>query len=194
MAQDTIILSAGSQRTERVAGRFFTVLSATAKFIVELDGRRREVRVGDRISGEGFKRISFFETEGVSNTIVYDAGDEEYQGEVQVSGISNETFDYPYLMTADGDPLAIAGNTGSFTSLPASLSISGVNYQRKSFHIANRTGNDLGIYESSTGKLMDILNANTDRTFFFSQAVKIRGTNSNLTVSLYYTLYISQPI
>ncbi len=42
---------ANAQQTESIAGRFFTVLGATAKFTVELDGRtRREVRVGSKIS------------------------------------------------------------------------------------------------------------------------------------------------
>lgn len=192
MAQDTVTLAAGQQRTEKVSGRFFTVISATAKFTVELDGRaRREVRAGSKISAEAFKRISFIETEGIANTIIYDAGDEQYDGEVQVSGVSNETFDYPYLMPASGAELNV---TGTKISLPLVITINGVKYTRKSFHIVQTTASNwVGIY-AMTGELLDEIFGGTERTFYFNQDVQIaRIGSTNCGIALYYTFYNTTP-
>jgi hypothetical protein len=194
VSQETIILKPRGQRAEKISGRFFTVLSATAKFTVELGDRvRREVRAGSKISGEPFKHILFLETEGVTNTVVYDAGDAEYQGEVQVSGVSNETFEYAYLMAVDGSVLTIANNSGAFTALPLIVAVATVNYTRKSFHLASRSSdNPIGIY-ATTGELLDIHAAGTDRTYFFTQDVKLRGTGSASACALYYNLYNTPP-
>lgn len=188
--QDTIVIPANGQRTERISGRFFTVLSATAKFVVELDGRnRREVRAGSKVSGGNFKRISFIETEGVENTIVFDAGDERFEGDIQVSGLSDETFDYPFL-----DSTGISTISGSnYTDLPLAVTLNGVSYTRKSFHITNQNSDgDLGIY-TSAGKLLDVLNKNQDRLFTFNQDVKIKGVANNCSIALYYTFYKTTP-
>lgn len=194
MSQQTVILAPGQHVTENVDGRFFCVISATVKFKVELAGRsRREVRTGSKIaSNEPFKRISFYETEGLSNTIIYDAGDEEYQGEIQVTGISAETFDYPYLMPAGGGTLAVT--VAAPKSLPLVVAINGVNYTRKSFHIVNRTtgGPDVGIYDAS-GKLLDVCVGNTDRTFTFNQDVTIAGISGTCQCAIYYTLFNTTP-
>ena len=198
MAQETVILKARQQRTERIAGRFFTVISATAKFTVELDGRtRREVRAGSKIAGEEFSRVSFLETEGVENTIVYDAGFEEYLGEVQVSGVSENTFDEPHsVMPADGSLYSLpGGGSAAFTDVPLDVTISSVIFRRKSFHIFNRasTDNDVGIYRSSDGKLLDICYRKTERLFVFNMDVKLRGIGGNTDVAIYQTLYFTTP-
>lgn len=191
MAQDTLILAARQQRTEKISGRFFTVISATAKFTVELDGRiRREVRAGSKITAEPFKRISFIETEGVANTIVFDAGNEQYEGEVQVSGVSNETFDYAYLMNVSGAKLNISA--AGKTSLPLVIAINGVNYTRKSFHVSNPDADDLGIYAKS-GALLDICLGNSERTFYFTQDVDLQGVVNGVGIALCYTLYNTTP-
>lgn len=191
MAQDTVTLAAGQQRTEKVSGRFFTVISATAKFTVELDGRaRREVRAGSKISAEPFKRISFIETEGIANTIIYDAGNEQYEGEIQVSGISNETFDYPYLMNVSGAKLAV---TATKISLPLVIPVNSVNYTRKSFHISIGASDDGVLIYDNIGRLLDILPSGTDRTFNFNQDVQIARAATNTNIALYYTLYNTTP-
>ena len=191
MAQDTVILAANQQRTEPIAGRFFTVISCTAKFKVELDGRqRREVRAGSKIGGAAFKRISFIETEGLANTIVFDAGDEEYQGEVQVSGVSNETFDYPYFNSTGQTNIP----QNSFTLLPSVVTISGVQYTRKSFHISSITSDsDIIIYDTNE-KVMDGFRKTTERTFYFTGDVKLKAEMAvGANICLYYTLYRTNP-
>jgi hypothetical protein len=196
MARATVILSPGQQRTEAVSGRFFTVVSATAKFAVDLGGDRREVRAGSIISGFDFRRVSFVETEGVTNTIEYDAGPEAYHGEVQVSGVSEATFDEPHaLMPADGSLFILpGGGAAAFTEVPLSMTLSGVTFNRKSFHIANRdTTNDIGIYRSSDGKLMDVLSRSSERTFNFNATMKLRGIGGNADCAIFLTLYLTPP-
>lgn len=192
MAQDTVILKPGQQRTEVVSGLFFTVISATAKFTVQLDGRiRRVVRAGSRINGESFKRISFIETEGITNTIVYDAGDAETLGQSQVSGLSGKTFDYPYLMDISGAELTVS--SVAVTNLPVVVPwTGGVSYTRKSFHIFNSGSNNIGVY-ASAGYLMDILRPNTERTFYFTDDAFVKAIGGNSAMALYYTLYSSLP-
>ena len=162
MAQETIILAANAQRSERIAGRFFTVLSATAKFSVELDGRqRREVRVGSKISDEPFRRISFFETEGAENTIVYDAGNEEYQGETFVSQKVESTYVRGSALAPNSSPgTTISGRDGA--------------RQRKSIIFLPLTGaGTMRVYDSIGGMIIDITS---------SSAAIILETDDDLTV------------
>lgn len=89
MSQQTIILAPNAQQAESLKGRFFTVISSTAAFKVDLgDGNFRVVHSYSRIGGAQFRRIVFLETSGLANTIVFDAGDEEYQGDTQAQ-VSN---------------------------------------------------------------------------------------------------------
>jgi hypothetical protein len=188
--QETVILAAGQQRTERINGRFFTVISATAKFTVELDGRtRREVRAGSKIGGERFKRISFLETEGVTNTIIYDAGEDQYEGEIQVSGVSNETF--PHAYWDDTDLTTI--NNGVSKTLPLTVTIGGVVYTRKSFTISNTNNADNILILNSSNKVLAVVQPNTDRTFDFEETVKAKASGGNIDAALYFSLYRTTP-
>lgn len=191
-----IVLKPNAQRTEKIAGKFFSVISATAKFSVELDGRvRREVRPGSKVPSAGFKRASFFETEGVTNTIVYEVSDvASVEGEVQVSGVSNETTPYAFFGSgtqATGEQ-RISGTL--FTSLPLVVSVGGVAYTRKSFHMAidATTGPSLGIFNTA-GELLDQLHCGTERTFDFNIDVKIKGIGGTVDITCYYTLFNTTP-
>jgi len=196
VSQETVILAARSQQAATIAGKFFTVISATAEFQVDIGGRRRTVRTGSKLSDEPFDRILFIETKGVANTIVFDAGPEKYEGEAQVSGVSNTTFDNAYQPA--GVSFTAAGlmtiPTATYTVLPVQITIGGVVYTRKSFHITNTdNGDDILIFDTSNN-LLDVCLHLTDRTFYFADTVKLKSQGSAADIALYYTLFYSPPL
>ena len=208
MAEETITLKANSQYAVEIPGTFFAVLECTAPFKIEPDrGGKRSCSAGVKFSFAPFKRIMFFETAGADNVITFYAGDAQYDGTIPrvddavpvtvVTGIpfqvtGEPTFDYPYLMAGDGSQLFVSH--AAPTLLPVQIAIAGSNYLRKSFHIANRTNQDIGLY-ATTGEIIDILQGNTDRTFTFSFDVNIQvlSGSSNANICLYYTL-LSAPV
>lgn len=214
MAQETITVGANSQQAVEVPGRFFACLSANYPFQIEVDhGGKRLCSAGVKFSFEAFKRIMFFETQGKQNTITFYAGDAQYDGVVPndngavpvtvpdgvpLQTVEADNFDYPYLMTNDGTLLHVTHadpvNMATAIALPAQPVIAGKTYQRKSFHISNRTPDDLFVYKS-TGECVDLVQSNSDRTLYFSFDVVIQfktnaGSNN---IALYYTLF-STPI
>ena len=117
MSQESVTVAARATITENVTGKFFTVISATSKLTVEINGVRREVRAGSKISAGKFKRITFIETQGYANTVVYDAGDEEFQGEIQVSGANAASYMYGNCNIANSASANLPNSAGGNTSV-----------------------------------------------------------------------------
>ncbi len=201
MAQDTVILTASAQRSERISGRFFTVLSATAKFDVELDGRkRRTVGSGDKISDERFRRISFFETAGAANTIVFDAGDEEYQGNITSTQKVSGTYAYgnaghPQFPQVNAAKKGLSNWLYSTTTVPTNLAsqgilISGTNAgnRRKQITIQNTTLNanpfDLMLFDVSGNPFLRVKPNDTPYTWETSADIYLLGYNGDIGAGL----------
>ena len=76
--QRTVTIAANSQYTERVKGKVCGLISASAPIDIEADQEGRQTFVpGRKISGQAFKRLTFFETSGADNTIIFYAGDDD---------------------------------------------------------------------------------------------------------------------
>lgn len=107
MAEETITIGANSQQAVDIPGRFFACLSSTSTFKIEIDhGGKRLCSSGVKFSFEPFKRIVFFETAGVDNTITFYAGDSQYDGVVPRVGDA-----VPVI--ASGGATTVGGITGA---------------------------------------------------------------------------------
>lgn len=132
--QRTITVKANSERVEKISGKAFAVVSATAAFQLEAGrGGRRSMNAGGRLVGARFERLTFREINGADNVITYEAGEDERDISVPltVSGVVATTVkDAPTYIEAHPDNSIGAGQGVIFTGL------SGAN-QRKQIAVSN---------------------------------------------------------
>jgi hypothetical protein len=121
MAQQKIILQPGSTQAASASGRFLNIVSCTAQFKVEMDNNGQNVgAAGSQFStSKPFRRLVFEETQGVVNTIVFDASDDPSPSRptVIVAASSSLIGSNPGALT-NTDPLATSFRDTSLAADP----------------------------------------------------------------------------